>query len=76
MRKYHTVWGCDICQTACPYNATPKITPIEFFHTDRIEELTSDYIASLSAKEFKARAFGWRGRAVPQRNLDILENKE
>ena len=24
MRKHNTVWGCDICQTACPYNKTPR----------------------------------------------------
>ncbi len=72
MRKFNTVWGCDMCQTACPYNRSPAITPIEFFHKDRIELLTSDKLSSLSKDELRARAFGWRGRTVVQRNLDLL----
>ena len=31
MRKYNTAWGCDICQSTCPYNRAPVLTPIEFF---------------------------------------------
>ena len=72
MRKFNTVWGCDMCQTACPYNRSPAITPIEFFHKDRIELLTSDKLSSLSKDELRARAFGWRGRTVVKRNLDLL----
>lgn len=71
MRKCDTVWGCDICQSVCPYNKSPAVTPIEFFHKDRIENLTEDILASLSKAEFKARAFGWRGRSVVERNLKI-----
>ena len=73
MRKFNTVWGCDICQTACPYNKTPAITPIEFFHRNRIELLTSDILDSFSKDELRARAFGWRGRAVVKRNLEHLK---
>ncbi len=72
MRKCNTVWGCDLCQSVCPYNKSPAVTPIEFFHKDRIENLTEDILSSLSKAEFKARAFGWRGRAVVERNLKIL----
>ena len=72
MRKFNTVWGCDVCQTACPYNKTPSITPIEFFHKDRIDLITTDVLSSLSKDEFRRRAFGWRGRQVVQRNLELL----
>lgn len=72
MQKFDTVWGCDLCQSACPYNKEPKVTPIEFFHKERINELTSDILASLSKENFKRRAFGWRGRAVVERNLKKL----
>ena len=72
MQRCNTVWGCDLCQTACPHNKNPEITPIEFFHKDRIELLTSEILSSLSKSEFKSRAFGWRGRSVVERNLKSL----
>jgi len=73
MQKCDTVWGCDLCQSVCPYNKSPVVTPIEFFHRDRIECLTSECLSSLSKEEFKSRAFGWRGRAVVERNLKALK---
>ena len=73
MRKCDTVWGCDLCQSVCPYNKSPALTPIEFFHRDRIECLTSEKLNALSKVEFKSRAFGWRGRAVVERNLKALK---
>ena len=73
MRKYNTVWGCDECQCHCPHNADPKISPIEFFHRDRIERLDLDTLNSLSDEEFKKRAFAWRGRSVVERNIKLFE---
>ncbi len=75
MQKFNTVWGCDLCQSACPYNKSPAVTPIEFFHKERIDELTEDVLASLSKEDLKRRAFGWRGRAVLLRNLEIEKKK-
>ena len=72
MRKCDTVWGCDLCQSSCPYNKEPRVTPIEFFHADRIELLTTEILEKMSNAEFKSRAFGWRGRAVVERNLKSL----
>lgn len=72
MKKYNTVWGCDICQECCPYNKDKPVTPIEFFHTERIESLDSELLSSLSRDELRKRAFGWRGRSVLIRNLDIF----
>ena len=73
MRKFNTVWGCDICQSACPYNKEPKITPISFFLEDRITTLTSERLSEMSKDEFAQRAFAWRGRKTVERNLKLLD---
>ena len=72
MRKFNTVWGCDLCQSVCPYNKEPKITPITFFREERIPRLTSERLSEMSKAEFQERAFAWRGRKTVERNLDIL----
>ncbi len=76
MRKYNTAWGCDLCQSSCPHNASPRLSPIGFFLRDRIAALTEERIAGMSKRDFRSRAFGWRGRAVVERNLRILSGDE
>ncbi len=73
MIKYNTAWGCDICQSVCPYNKEPKLTPIEFFYRDRIECLTTDILDAMDKTSFDRRAFAWRGRRTVERNLKIIE---
>lgn len=75
MLKFNTVWGCDECQSACPHNRNPRLTPIEFFKNDRITELTLDAVNSMSDEEFSKRAFAWRGRKTVIRNLEHYEKK-
>lgn len=72
MRKYGTAWGCDVCQTVCPHNRAPKITPVEFFHRERITELTPEILKGMTRVEFSRRAFAWRGRKTVERNLAVL----
>lgn len=76
MIKYNTAWGCDLCQSSCPYNKSPRITPIAFFHRERIAELTRDILDAMDKPTFTKRAFAWRGRKTVERNLDILSRKE
>lgn len=75
MRRYNTAWGCDLCQTSCPHNRNPRITPVEIFHRDNIFSLDSKTLATMSDAEFSRRAYAWRKRATVERNLDILEKK-
>lgn len=72
MKKYHTVWGCDICQSACPHNRAPKETPLSFFREERIPRLSRAILDDMDEKAFRERAFAWRGRRVVERNLDAL----
>ena len=72
MQKVNTVWGCDECQRHCPHNKSPKITPIEFFHRERITALTSELLSSMDKNSFGRRAFAWRGRKTVERNLEKL----
>ncbi len=76
MRRENTLWGCDKCQTACPYNRDPVLTPVEFFHKDRIPHLTPEILSSMTDEEFSRRAFAWRKRKTVERNLDILQAKK
>ena len=76
MCRINTSWGCDLCQSACPHNRSPLITPVEFFHRDRITELTKQSLDSMTKEQFAQRAFSWRGRAVVERNLKILADRE
>ncbi len=76
IKTYGFAWGCDLCQLACPSNqAVLKNgieTPIDFFHQNRIQNLTADVLDAMSDEEFKRRAFSWRGKALLYRNLEIL----
>ena len=72
IKKYSTAWGCDICQSSCPHNRHPEITPIEFFKIDRIPYLTTEVLRGLDKEHFNQRAFAWRGRKTVERNIKIL----
>lgn len=76
MRKNNTVWGCDKCQSVCPYNQNPKESPIPFFKENLISELTEDVILNMSEENFSRRAFSWRGKRTVLRNIEILKGRE
>ncbi len=74
IKKYGSAWGCDICQSACPHNRSPKPTPIRYFWEKRTPRLTSELVDGMDGGEFSERAYAWRGRDVLMRNLEMLEN--
>ena len=74
MRKTNTVWGCDLCQTACPYNRNARTTPIAFFHENRTPHLTLELLDAMDDASFSRRAYAWRGRETMRRNLLLLSD--
>ena len=67
-----SVWGCDRCQDACPYNRTAVCAPLPGFTVDRIPHLTAAIVEAMDDDTFARRAFAWRGRAVILRNLRLF----
>lgn len=76
IRRCGTVWGCDICQTVCPLNHDIRRTEIPFFYEERIPRLTKEILDAMDRQTLRSRAFGWRGRAVIERNLCLLDPHE
>ena len=80
MKRHHTVWGCDLCQTACPHTRRAiergTHTLVAFFHEARIPHLDSACLRAMDKATFKSRAFSWRGRSVVERNLAAYEEDQ
>lgn len=71
------VWGCDICQLACPYTAAARAagtleTPLSYFKDKLIKTLDGKTLDELEADGgFDRRAFSWRGEAPIRRNINL-----
>ncbi len=80
MRQYHTVWGCDLCQLACPHTrraiAAGARTPIAFFYEESIPRLTLALLDGMDKAAFMRRAYAWRGRQTIRRNLLACTSEE
>ena len=76
MLKHGSIWGCDVCQNVCPYTKNGEFTPIEYFNTDVITELTASLLDSMTDEEFCSRPFSWRGKEVIRRNCLIYDNSK
>jgi len=67
------LYGCDICQLVCPYNAGKEVGEIN--DADEIYPRL-DSILSLTKREFSQkysnRAFYWRGLKLLKRNAEIV----
>ncbi len=77
LRQAGSVWGCDACQMACPYNvhaiqSRTAFSPIPFFWQDRITRLTPQILRGMDDATFRRRAFSFRGRQPLERNMALL----
>ncbi len=75
IKKGKSAWGCDICQRVCPMNKDKAISSLPDFNEDLILCIKNEYLSnSQFRKKYKERAFSWRGKAVIERNLSILND--
>lgn len=80
LRTVGSVWGCDICQEACPHTQHAResgtiCSPLLAFAEDRISHLNSAVIEAMDDRQFAHRAYAWRGRQTILRNLHLLEEE-
>lgn len=66
LKRYNTVWGCDICAEVCPLNKNAGITYIKEF-----KEAYRDFYKS--GEDIKDRAYEWRGESTVKRNFEVLK---
>ena len=69
------VWGCDVCQKACPMNRDLPVTDIPEFRSGLMRFFPPED-AGLTQRAFREkyaeRAFSWRGVGPLRRNVRIL----
>ena len=78
--RYNTVWGCDLCQEACPHTKRAKkqgtiYTPLTFFEEVTTPLLSAEAISKMDDSAFASRAYSWRGREIISRNLILWEKR-
>ena len=68
VQKNGLMWGCDCCQNCCPHNRNLPVTYIEGFSSDVQPVVTRENLNALC----KTRAFGYKGKTLLKRNLEII----
>ncbi len=70
--EHGILWGCDLCQEACPLNRGALPTPLDFFKEERTPFVSQSLVEELIREgTFEQRAFAWRGKDVLLRNLTL-----
>ena len=68
VRRNGLMWGCDCCQNCCPYNRNLPLTYLTGFSSDIEPVVTRENLNPLC----KTRAFGYKGKTLLKRNLDLI----
>ncbi len=71
LRLHNIVWGCDICQLACPYNEQATISPIKQLSQTRVDNIDKAFIDSLSDEDFNKFAFSYKGKKIITDNIEF-----
>ncbi len=84
LRLHPYVWGCDLCQLACPENRGVKhssLSELIGFEKEALylNQLTIEMLEGLDEATFQEifgnRSFAWRGLHILKRNLSIQQYK-
>ena len=75
------IWGCDVCQTVCPYTKKAKengtiYTPIDFFKGSYLGDSPEKVIPEMDKETFERYPFAWRKRPTIERNINIIFHGE
>lgn len=68
------IWGCDVCQLACPGNKNPARSALPEFSGDLVRHLTEDDLSADGA--YTDRAFAREGMDILRRNLSLMHDKK
>lgn len=76
--KCGTAWGCDICQTVCPYTEKAIKNGTIYTNSDwfcsNICSTPSESTVN-DEQDFSNRAYSWRGKQTILRNIKIINGK-
>lgn len=75
LAKTKTIWGCDLCQTACPFNRKAEYSTIDYFKNDVINNFTANTITALNDSEYAKYAFSYRAKSVITENCLTVNSK-